>query len=199
MRKNIVSPNCNHDGGASPDESSQAPHCLIARERLTPQIPEAVLTPPDQGALSDRARASRMSRLKAAAWVSGDAFHTEVRRQVALYFQEEGADSKGGARVWRKAILLLVWLAASWATFVFTTTGLAATMMIAASAGFAMAGIGFNVQHDGSHRSLSHRRWMNRIAAASLDLLGGSSYIWHWKHNVLHHSSPNVSRGGRGY
>lgn len=34
---------------------------------------------------------------------------------------------------------------------------------------------------------------MNRIAAASLDLLGGSSYIWHWKHNVLHHSSPNVS------
>ena len=134
-----------------------------------------------------------MSRLKAAAWVSGDPFHTEVRRQVALYFQQEGSDSKGGARVCRKAMLLLAWLAASWATFVFTTTGLPATMMLAASAGLAMAGIGFNIQHDGSHRSLSRRRWMNRIAAASLDLLGGSSYIWHWKHNVLHHSSPNVS------
>ena len=134
-----------------------------------------------------------MSRLKSAAWVSGDPFHAEVRRQVALYFQQEGTDSRGGARVWRKAMLMLAWLAASWATFVFTTTGLAATVMIAVSAGLAMAGIGFNVQHDGSHRSLSRRRWMNRIAAASLDLLGGSSYIWHWKHNVLHHSSPNVS------
>ena len=134
-----------------------------------------------------------MSRQKTAAWVSGDPFHTEVRRQVTLYFQQEGTDSKGGARVWRKATLLLAWLAASWATFVFSATGLAATMIIAASAGLAMAGIGFNIQHDGSHRSLSRRRWMNRIAAASLDLLGGSSYIWHWKHNVLHHSSPNVS------
>ena len=66
-------------------------------------------------------------------------------------------------------------------------------MMMAVSAGLAMAGIGFNIQHDGSRRSRSRRRWMNRIAAATLDLLGGSSYIWHWKHNVLHHSSPNVS------
>ena len=71
---------------------------------------------------------TRMSQLKAAAWVSGDPFHTEVRRQVALYFQQQGSDSKGGARVCRKAILLLAWLAASWATFVFTTTGLPATM-----------------------------------------------------------------------
>ena len=104
----------------------------------------------DLGALLDHAPTDRMSRLKAAAWVSGDSFHTEVRRQVALYFQQEGIDSKGGARVWRKALLLLAWLAASWTTFVFTTTGLTATMMIAASAGLAMAGIGFNVQHDGT-------------------------------------------------
>src|SRR6476620_3977657 len=90
------------------------PSYLIAREGRTPQILETVLTPPDHRALSDHARASRMARPKAAAWVSGDPFHTEVRRQVALYFQQEGSDSKGGARVWRKALLLLVWLAASW-------------------------------------------------------------------------------------
>jgi len=159
MRKNIASPNCKHDCENSTDQSSRAPDYLIAKERLMPQIPETVLTPPDHGALSDHARANRMSRLKATAGVSADPFHTEVRRQVALYFQQEGTDSKGGARVWRKATLLLAWLAASWATFVFTTTGPAATMMMAASAGLAMAGIGFNIQHDGSHRSLSRRRW----------------------------------------
>jgi hypothetical protein len=80
MRKNIVSPNCKHDCENSTDQSSRAPDYLIAKERLTPQIPETVLTPPDHGAPSDHARANRMSRLKATAWVSGDPFHTEVRR-----------------------------------------------------------------------------------------------------------------------
>jgi linoleoyl-CoA desaturase len=28
--------------------------------------------------------------------------------------------------------------------------------------------------------------------ARAIDLIGGSSYLWHWKHNVLHHSYPNV-------
>jgi len=95
---------------------------------------------------------------KAATWVSGDPFHTEVRRRVALYFQEEGKDCKGVARVWRKATLLLAWLAASWATFVFIATGLPATIALAASAGLAMAGIGFNIKHEGGHRSLCRRR-----------------------------------------
>ena len=94
MRKNSVSPNCKQDCENSTDQSSRAPDYLIAKERLTPQIPETVLTPPDHGAPSDHARANRMSRLKATAWVSGDPFHTDVRRQVALYFQQEGTDSK---------------------------------------------------------------------------------------------------------
>jgi linoleoyl-CoA desaturase len=52
--------------------------------------------------------------------------------------------------------------------------------------------IGFNVQHDGGHESLSRFRFINRCAAFSLDLLGGSSYVWRWKHNFYHHSYPNI-------
>src|SRR6266511_2318014 len=33
---------------------------------------------------------------------------------------------------------------------------------------------------------------LNRVMAFGLDLLGGSSYLWHWKHNVFHHGYPNV-------
>ena len=88
-----------------------------------------------------------MSRQKTAAWVSGDPFHTEVRRQVTLYFQQEGTDSKGGARVWRKATLLLAWLAASWATFVFTVH---------------RAGS----DHDNS-RSLPDSRWLESVSIFS--------------------------------
>jgi linoleoyl-CoA desaturase len=50
-----------------------------------------------------------------------------------------------------------------------------------------------NVQHDGSHGSYSSSRRLNRVMALTLDLLGGSSYVWKHKHNVLHHTWPNVA------
>ncbi len=45
--------------------------------------------------------------------------------------------------------------------------GLAAAVVLALS----VTGIGFNVMHDGGHRSFSERRWVNRLAAATLDLV----------------------------
>jgi linoleoyl-CoA desaturase len=50
-----------------------------------------------------------------------------------------------------------------------------------------------NVQHDGSHGSYSTDRRLNRLMALTLDFLGGSSYVWKYKHNVLHHTWPNVA------
>src|SRR5262245_1919497 len=65
-------------------------------------------------------------------------------------------------------------------------------LLLAVPFGLLLASIGFNVMHDGGHESLSRHRVVNRCAAFSLDLLGGSSYVWRWKHNVYHHSYPNV-------
>jgi linoleoyl-CoA desaturase len=56
-----------------------------------------------------------------------------------------------------------------------------------------MAAIGFNIRHDGGHRAYSNRRWINQLMALSLDLLGGSSYIWARKHNSIHHSYANIT------
>ncbi|HWB55100.1 MAG TPA: acyl-CoA desaturase, partial [Tepidisphaeraceae bacterium] len=45
---------------------------------------------------------------------------------------------------------------------------------------------------DGSHKGYSNHRWVNKIMAMTLDLMGGSSYMWNWKHNSIHHTYPNV-------
>jgi linoleoyl-CoA desaturase len=55
-----------------------------------------------------------------------------------------------------------------------------------------VAGVGFNIQHDANHGAFTARRWWNRLTAWSLDLVGGSSYVWRFKHNVLHHQFTNV-------
>jgi linoleoyl-CoA desaturase len=55
-----------------------------------------------------------------------------------------------------------------------------------------VAAIGFNVMHDGAHGSFSKYKWVNVLAAFSLNILGGNSFMWNMKHNVIHHAYTNV-------
>jgi linoleoyl-CoA desaturase len=59
--------------------------------------------------------------------------------------------------------------------------------------GLTTAGIGFNVQHDGGHEAYSNRSWVNKLMSLTLDLIGGSSYLWHYKHGVYHHTYVNIT------
>src|SRR5437667_403512 len=59
--------------------------------------------------------------------------------------------------------------------------------------GLTTAGIGFNVQHDGGHQAYSEHSWVNKLMALTLDLIGGSSYLWHYKHGVYHHTYVNIT------
>lgn len=59
--------------------------------------------------------------------------------------------------------------------------------------GLSFASIGFNVQHDGGHKSYSDRQWVNKLMSISMDLMGGSSYLWDIKHNSIHHTYTNIN------
>ena len=58
--------------------------------------------------------------------------------------------------------------------------------------GAVVAAIGFNVMHDGAHGSFSKYKWANKVAAFSLNILGGNSFMWNMKHNIIHHAYTNV-------
>jgi linoleoyl-CoA desaturase len=92
-----------------------------------------------------------------------------------------------------KTAVILGWLAGSYALLVFVVNSLWLAIPLAILFAAAVAAVGFNIQHDGSHHAYSRFEWVNRLAAMSLDLIGASSYLWKWKHNVLHHTYPNVS------
>jgi linoleoyl-CoA desaturase len=55
-----------------------------------------------------------------------------------------------------------------------------------------LAAIGFNIQHDAGHRAYSRHNWVNKMFALTLDMIGGSSYLWDWKHNAIHHTYTNI-------
>lgn len=92
-----------------------------------------------------------------------------------------------------KTVTILAWLALSYFALVFLATTWWQALLGAASLALAMAGVGFCVMHDGNHGAYSHHGPVNKLAALSLNLLGGCAYFWHFKHNIAHHSYPNIT------
>lgn len=124
---------------------------------------------------------------------SGDAsFQASLKSRVERYFARTGHTANDSPESYVKVAIVFSWLVASYVLLVFFASTWWQVVPLAVSLSLAMAAVGFCIQHDGGHRALSRHRWMNRIAACSLDLIGGSSYIWDHKHNTIHHTYANI-------
>jgi linoleoyl-CoA desaturase len=119
-------------------------------------------------------------------------FHQALRTRVQQHLEATGQAAQDLPAIYLKTAVLFTWLSASYILLVFVAEGPWQAVPLAVSLALAIAGVGFNVQHDGSHGSYSAKPAVNKLMARSLDLLGGSSFVWQRKHNVLHHTWPNV-------
>lgn len=133
-----------------------------------------------------------VDRVETQGYGKDEGFHQELRARVRQLLDSSGLPPRGLSSLYVKTAVLFAWLAASYILLVFVAETPLVAVPLAVSLGLAIAGIGFNVQHDGSHGSYSTRPGVNRLMARTLDLLGGSSFVWQRKHNVLHHTWPNV-------
>ena len=120
-------------------------------------------------------------------------FHTELKRRISEYFSKTGKAPTGNTRLWSKALILLTAYTLIYIHLVFfTPASTALALFECALLGSVMASIGFNVMHDGSHGSFSDNPTLNKMAAVTLGLLGGSPFMWSMKHNVIHHAYTNI-------
>jgi linoleoyl-CoA desaturase len=125
---------------------------------------------------------------------SGDnSFHRELRRRVDAEFKRTGTRQRDSAQMYLKTTIILVTFAFAYVALVFFAVTWWQALPLSLVLGTAMAGIGFNIMHDGGHQAYSEHRWINRLMALALDLVGGSSYIWQWKHARFHHTWVNVA------
>lgn len=119
-------------------------------------------------------------------------FLNELRRRTAAYFTQTGKRDRDCWQMYLKTAAILTWLATSYALLVFAAPSVWLAIPLAVSLGLAISTVGFSIQHDGGHHAYSRFPLVNRLAALTLDLVGASSYLWRWKHVVLHHTYPNV-------
>jgi linoleoyl-CoA desaturase len=92
-----------------------------------------------------------------------------------------------------KTAIILSGFATFYVLLVFVAQTWWQALPLAALLGLSIAGIGFNIQHDGGHHAYSNYGWINRLMAMTLDVVGGSSYLWRWTHGVWHHTYVNIT------
>lgn len=132
----------------------------------------------------------RLPKLK---FSGSDRFLRELRKRVDAYFERTGRSRRDCPQMYFKTASIMAWFVSAYVLLLFVAHSWWLVLPLAVMLGLSMAAIGFNIQHDGGHKAYSERRWVNRMMALTLDLIGGSSYLWDWKHNSIHHTYPNVS------
>lgn len=120
-------------------------------------------------------------------------FHRELKRRVDEYFEGRKTSPRDAPRMFAKTALILGVSLGSYATLMLAPLAWWQYPIFAVTLALGMAGIGFGVQHDANHGGYSRRRWVNSLLSVALDAIGGSSYVWYWKHNIVHHTYTNVS------
>ncbi len=118
--------------------------------------------------------------------------HTELKKRVQAYFDEKGITSAGTPNLFTKAIAMIVALVAVYLHLLFFTPVWYLAVLECIIMGGLVAGIGFNVMHDGSHGSFSTKKLVNKIAATSINMLGADHFMWNVKHNMIHHTYTNI-------
>ena len=119
-------------------------------------------------------------------------FHAVLKKRVNDHFAETGQSFTGDTKIFIKAVILTTILIALYTHLVFFTPVWYFAVAECLLLGLTISSIGFNVMHDGSHGSFSKHRWMNTLAAISLNVLGGNAFMWNMKHCVIHHAFTNV-------
>ena len=123
----------------------------------------------------------------------GKAFQLELKARVDEYFREPGRHRRDRLEWYVKAALILLGFVSSYTWLVFFATAWWQAVPLTIVLAVSVVGIGFNIMHDGGHGAVSRRRTINRLMAHSVDIVGGSSYLWRWKHAVLHHNYSNIT------
>jgi linoleoyl-CoA desaturase len=122
-----------------------------------------------------------------------DGFQAELRQRIEEYFRTTGKKQRDCPLMYFKTGIILAVFFLCYAVLVFMAQNwwqaVAAALLLGGAAGL----IGFNIQHDGSHLAYSDRPWINKLAAVTMDMIGASSYMWHWKHVASHHIYVNIT------
>ena len=119
-------------------------------------------------------------------------FFRSLKEKVDLHFAEKKTDLTGNFGLYFKSILQVTSAICLYIALVFFQPATYISIILCVLLGCNLSVIGFNIMHEGGHQSFSKIKWVNRLTAYSLNVMGGSSLFWKTKHNLNHHTYTNI-------
>lgn len=119
-------------------------------------------------------------------------FFTSLKKSVDGYFEQTGLKKTGNIHLYIKTIVFILLAVGLYTSLLFVKMPILAGVAVSLLLGFVLSCIGFNVMHDANHDSYSSNKWVNKILGLTLNALGGNSFIWKHKHNIIHHTYTNI-------
>ncbi|HTS45435.1 MAG TPA: acyl-CoA desaturase [Puia sp.] len=119
-------------------------------------------------------------------------FYASLKSEVEQHFSNHQLKKTGNWKLYVKSGVLIPVAALIYLSLLFFKMPAIPGLLLSGFLGFVLASIGFNVMHDACHGSYSSQRWVNNMMGLSLNALGGNSFIWKLKHNIIHHTYTNI-------
>ncbi len=119
-------------------------------------------------------------------------FFRTLNKRVNQYFKENNIKKTGNWKLYSKAILMFTIYLVPFILLLTVSMPQWLQIILVATIGVGMAGVGMNVMHDSNHGSFSSRTWVNKLMGSSLYLLAGNVFNWKVQHNILHHTFTNI-------
>ena len=123
---------------------------------------------------------------------SSNFFYQSLKDSVDNYFAGKHLKKTGNWNLYYKTVVLVSAAILLYISLLFLNLNVAWGILLSSIFGVVLACTGFNIMHDACHGSYSGKKWVNEFMGYSLNALGGNSFIWKFKHNILHHTYTNV-------
>ncbi len=139
---------------------------------------------------------SHQERLTAMAKVTfnnnNNLFFQSLKDSVENYFKSNNLKKTGDWRLYSKAAILMPSALIIYILLLSVKMPVIVGILLCALLGLIISSIGFNIMHDACHGSYSSKKWVNTLLGYSLNAIGGNSFFWKQKHNILHHTYTNI-------
>ena len=120
-------------------------------------------------------------------------FRKTLYERVDAYLLDNGIPARDVPAMYLKSAVILVWWLGTYLLLLLGHFPPLVNVVLCVVWAMAIASVGFNVMHDANHSGFSNNPRLNRLISLSAEMLGMSGFRWRTKHNIWHHTYPNIA------
>lgn len=120
-------------------------------------------------------------------------FRKTLNERVDAYLRDNGIPARDVPAMYLKTAGALAWWLGTYLLLLLGHFPPWVNLTLCVVWALAIASVGFNVMHDANHGGFSDHPRVNRLVSLSGEILGMSTFRWRTKHNIWHHTYPNIA------